>query len=88
MSKHYVYMLRCADDTLYCGYTPSPENRLKKHNLGTASRYTRARLPVKMVFLMEFDDKKEALRTEYTIKKLSKKEKEKLVAENPFCVSE
>ena len=82
MQKYYVYMLRCADGTLYCGYTPNPQKRLEMHNKGTASRYTRARLPVEMVFLMEFDDKSDALKTEYTIKQLSKKQKEELISKN------
>ncbi len=82
MQKYYVYMLRCNDGSLYCGYTPDPQKRVLLHNKGVASRYTRARLPVKMVFLMEFDSKGEALKTEYTIKHLSKKEKEELVLKN------
>ncbi len=86
MQKYYVYMLRCNDGSLYCGYTPDPQKRLILHNKGTASRYTRARLPVKMVFLMEFESKSEALKTEHTIKKLTKQEKEALVTENPFSV--
>lgn len=79
MQKYYVYILRCNDGTLYCGYTPDPQRRLEMHNKGVASRYTRARLPVKMVFLMEFDSKSEALKTEYTIKTLPKKDKEDLI---------
>jgi len=82
VQKYYVYMLRCNDGSLYCGYTPDPQKRLELHNKGVASRYTRARLPVEMVFLMEFDSKSEALKTEYTIKHLSKKEKEDLVSKN------
>ena len=76
---HYVYMLRCADNTLYSGYTTDPKKREETHNLGKGAKYTRVRLPVKMVYLEKFDDKSEALKREYALKQLSKAKKEELI---------
>ena len=77
--KHYVYILRCADGTFYTGYTTDPERRTRVHNSGKGAKYTRARLPVELIYTEEFDDKSEAQRREYAIKKMSRAEKEKLV---------
>jgi putative endonuclease len=76
---YYVYLLRCSDGTLYTGITNDLKKRLTMHNRGKASRYTRARLPVEMVFTEACSDKSEALKREYQIKGYKKKEKEKLV---------
>ena len=77
--KHFVYMLRCKDNSLYTGYTIDLNKRLKKHNDGKASKYTRSRLPVKLVFYKQVDSKSLGLKLEILLKKLNKKEKEKLV---------
>jgi putative endonuclease len=66
----YVYLLRCADGSLYCGWTTDPERRERQHQAGTASRYTRRRRPVRMVWTMPCADRSEALREEYRIKQL------------------
>lgn len=80
MEKHYyVYILRCADDTFYTGYTTNLENRLKTHNKGIASKYTRSRLPVTMIYSESYVEKTEALKREYQIKQLSRSEKEMLI---------
>ena len=76
---NYVYILRCADDTLYTGWTTSLERRLKAHNSGKGAKYTKARLPVEIVYYEEFEDKKEAMKREYAIKQLSRGEKLKLI---------
>lgn len=76
----FVYLLRCADDSLYCGWTTDPERRLRQHNAGTASRYTARRLPVAYAALMPAADRSAALREEARIKKLSRREKLALVA--------
>ena len=78
---NYAYMLRCADGSLYSGWTNDPVKREAKHNSGTGSRYTRTRRPVKIVYLEEFDTKIEAMKREYALKQLSKTEKERLVRE-------
>jgi len=70
-----VYILRCPDNTLYTGITNNVEKRLLAHNKGTASRYTRARLPVKLMAVSKCMSQSEALRLEMKIKKLPKDRK-------------
>ncbi|MFH1156389.1 MAG: GIY-YIG nuclease family protein [Pseudomonadota bacterium] len=65
-----VYLLRCSDNSLYCGVTKDVDSRLLKHNNGTASKYTRSRLPVKLAAVRDNLTKSEAFRLEYRIKKL------------------
>ncbi|MDC3237152.1 GIY-YIG nuclease family protein [bacterium] len=65
-----VYLLKCSDDSLYCGVTNNLTNRLIKHNKGIASKYTRARLPVELVAVINRFTKSEAYKIEYQIKKL------------------
>ena len=77
--KHYIYILRCADDTLYTGWTTDVERRVAVHNSGKGAKYTRARLPVELVYTEEFDDKVEAQKREYAIKQLTREEKEDII---------
>ncbi|MBO4776581.1 MAG: GIY-YIG nuclease family protein [Lachnospiraceae bacterium] len=78
--KFYVYILECADKTLYTGYTNDLEKRLKAHNEGKGAKYTKNRLPVKIVYHEEFDDKKEAMSREWFIKhRMTREEKVKLI---------
>jgi putative endonuclease len=74
------YILRCADDTLYTGITNDLEKRLAAHNAGTASKYTRTRMPVEMVFAEDCADRSAALRRELQIKKLKRPDKLALIA--------
>ena len=76
----FVYLLRCADGSLYCGWSTDPERRLRQHRAGTASRYTRRRLPVELVYTREFDTRSEAMREEVRIKRLTRGEKLALIA--------
>ena len=78
-SKHYIYILRCADGTLYTGWTNDIEKRIETHNSGKGAKYTRARLPVELVYTEEFDNKTEAQKRECAIKRLTRAEKEKLI---------
>ena len=71
----YVYLLRCADDSLYCGWTNDVERRLRAHRAGTASRYTRSRRPVILAFTAPVADRSAALREEARIKRLPRAEK-------------
>ena len=71
----YVYLLRCADGSLYCGWTTDPERRLRQHNAGTASHYTKRRRPVEYAMVTPAADRSAALREEARIKKLSRAEK-------------
>ena len=80
IKKYYVYILECADKTLYTGYTNDLEKRLKAHNEGKGAKYTKNRLPVKIVYHEEFDDKKEAMSREWFIKhRLTREEKLELI---------
>ena len=72
---NYVYILSCSDVSLYTGWTNNLEKRIKAHSNGKGAKYTRARLPVELVYFEEFEDKIEAMRREYAIKKLTRKEK-------------
>ena len=75
----FVYLLRCADQTLYCGWSTDPARRFLEHQAGTASRYTRSRRPVELVWTLECRSRSEALREEARIKRLSPREKRALV---------
>jgi len=75
----YVYILRCGDDTLYTGVTDDVEKRLAAHRAGKGAKYTRGRSPLELVYVEEQPDKSAALRREIAIKKLSRREKLKLV---------
>ena len=75
----YVYLLKCRDDTLYCGYTNDLEKRLQTHNAGEGAKYTKTRLPVELVYSEEYATKSEALKREYAIKQLSREEKQQLI---------
>lgn len=74
----YCYILECADGTFYTGWTTDPKRRLEQHNKGTGSRYTRSRLPVKMVYLEPQPDRATAMKRELAIKRLSRERKIKL----------
>jgi putative endonuclease len=75
----YVYLLRCGDDTLYCGWTTDIERRLAAHRAGTASRYTRSRSPVELAAAIPVADRSAALREEARIKQLPRRAKLQLV---------
>ena len=76
---NYTYILKCADGSLYCGSTKDVERRLASHNAGTASKYTRTRRPVELVWYEEFGTKQEAMSREFRIKRLTRQEKLALI---------
>ncbi len=76
---NYVYILECRDRSLYTGWTNNLEKRVSAHSKGKGSKYTRARLPVKLVYFEEYEDKIEAQKREYAIKKLPRDKKLKLL---------
>ncbi|MBL6975057.1 MAG: GIY-YIG nuclease family protein [Deltaproteobacteria bacterium] len=80
MKPWVIYILRCGDGTLYTGITNDLARRLAAHGGGTASKYTRARLPVDLVYSEEASDRSQATRREAAIKKLSRRDKTALVA--------
>lgn len=77
---NYTYIVKCSDNTLYTGWTNDLEKRLKAHNEGRGAKYTKSRTPVVLVYYEEFPDKASAMRREYEIKKLSRREKEMLIS--------
>ena len=79
MKPNYTYILRCADGTLYTGWTNDLEKRLAAHNAGTAAKYTRPRRPVTLVYQEAFPTQEEAMRRERQIKRLTRAEKLALI---------
>ena len=79
LDMNYTYILECNDGTLYCGWTNNLEKRIKSHNDGKGAKYTRSRLPVKLVYFEKFDSPIEAQKREREIKKLSRSEKLNLI---------
>lgn len=80
-TSHYFYVLLCADDTFYGGYTIDPERRLTQHNNGTGAKYTRVkkRQPMTMIYKEAFDTKRAAMQAEYAFKQLARHEKERFL---------
>jgi predicted GIY-YIG superfamily endonuclease len=77
--RWFVYVLRCADGTLYTGIAKDVNRRRDQHNAGTASRYTRSRLPVELVYQEAQASQGSALRREAAIKALSRRQKESII---------
>ena len=75
----FVYILRCADETLYCGITDDVPKRLEAHRSGKGAKYTRGRAPLELVYQEVCEDHSHALRREWEVKKLTRTEKEKLM---------
>ena len=75
---HFVYMVRCADGTLYTGYARDPERRTKVHNTGRGAKYTAQRLPVSLVYSESCESRSAALKREFEVKRLARQQKELL----------
>ena len=84
---NYTYLLRCADNSLYCGWTNHLKERIETHNAGKGAKYTKSRRPVVLVYFEAWDTKEEAMKREAAIKKMTKKEKEALAAEFRIIIS-
>lgn len=78
---NYTYLVRCADDTLYCGWTNRLEKRIEAHNQGKGAKYTKCRRPVVLAYYEEFQTKEEAMRREAAIKRLCRRDKLYLIEE-------
>ncbi|GEQ17268.1 MULTISPECIES: GIY-YIG nuclease family protein [Clostridium] len=76
---NYVYIVECSDGTLYTGWTNNLDKRIEQHCNGTGAKYTRGRGPVTLVYHEEFNDKRDAMRREYEIKRYSRINKLKLI---------
>ncbi len=83
MEKNYTYLLRCADGTLYCGWTNDLAGRVEAHNAGKGAKYTRSRRPVSLVYYEEYATKREAMQREYEVKHLTRSQKLALIASSP-----
>ena len=79
----FVYIVRCADGTLYTGWTNDLEHRLAAHNAGRGAKYTRSRLPVALVWFETFETKQEAMAREWQVKHLTRTEKLALLPASP-----
>ena len=79
---HHVYVLECADGSLYTGYTTDVERRVAEHDAGEGAKYTRGRTPVELVHAESFDSQSAAMSREYEIKELSRAGKERLLEGN------
>ena len=86
--KVFVYILECGDGSLYTGWTTDLEDRIKTHNSGQGAKYTRSRLPVKLVYFEEAEDRSAALKREAAIKKLPREKKLLLIKQNGNADSE
>nr|WP_314277954.1 GIY-YIG nuclease family protein [uncultured Peptostreptococcus sp.] len=82
----YTYLLRCKDNSLYCGYTGNVERRMKEHKIGSGSKYVKAKGYMKLEFYLSVKSRSEAMKFESYIKSLPKKEKEKLVSGDSFVL--
>ena len=80
MTGFFNYILRCADGTLYSGFTTDPAARLAAHNAGTGAKYTRSRRPVALIALWQWPDKSSAMSAEWRVKQLTHEQKEQLIA--------
>ena len=76
---YFIYIVKCKDETYYTGYTTNIEKRIKAHNEGKGAKYTRSRLPVKLVYWEQYEEKTQALKREYAIKQLTRKQKQQLI---------
>ena len=82
-TEHFVYMVECADGTIYTGWTTDLERRMQSHSNGTGAKYTKGRGPVRLLYSEAFPTKGEALRREMQIKKLKREKKLELIGK--FC---
>ena len=80
----FVYMVECADKTLYTGWTTDVERRLKAHNAGRGAKYTRERGPVRLVYIEEVADRRAAMKRELEIKRMARAKKLQLIGSEEF----
>lgn len=76
---NYTYIIECKDKTFYTGWTNHLQKRIKAHNDGKGAKYTKSRLPVRLVYYEVYETKQEAMKREYAIKQLTREQKKKLI---------
>ena len=81
--KAYMYVVECSDGSYYTGYTTDVKRRLAVHNSGKGAKYTRARLPVKLIYVEGFASKEEAMSAEALLKRKKRPQKERFLSVNP-----
>jgi putative endonuclease len=79
VSEYYCYIVECQDGTFYTGWTTDPRRRVRQHNAGYGAHYTRARRPVRLVYLETHPDRSSAMRREFKIKKYARSRKQALI---------
>ena len=79
--KAYMYVVECCDGTYYTGYTTDVKKRIAVHNSGKGAKYTRARLPVKLIYVEGFDSKEEAMSAEALLKRKKRQQKERFLSD-------
>ena len=84
---YYVYVLLCGNGSYYTGYAKDIEKRFKQHKRGNGARYTKMHRPEKLVYIAEFNTRREAIRREKRIKRLSHDEKQKLVVSHSCAIT-
>ena len=85
---NYTYILRCADGSLYTGWTNDLDKRIQEHKTGRGGKYTRAHAPVELVYYESFDTKNEAMSREWHIKQLTRKQKLALIGRKDTDIEE
>lgn len=85
---HYAYMIRCADNTIYSGYSTDPLRREEVHNSGKGAKYTRNRLPVELIHVEIFENKSDAMKREWALKQLTHSQKEDLAKSPINCIAQ
>lgn len=80
--KAYMYVVECCDGTYYTGYTTDVKKRIAVHNNGKGAKYTRARLPVKLIYVEGFDSKEEAMSAEALLKRKKRPQKERFLSDS------
>ena len=80
--KAYMYVVECRDGSYYTGYTTDVKKRITVHNSGKGAKYTRARLPVKLIYVQGFDSKEEAMSAEALLKRKKRPQKERFLSDN------
>jgi putative endonuclease len=83
VAEYFCYILECADGTLYTGWTTDPDRRLHEHNAGRGAHYTRARRPLRLVYLEEHPDRRSAMQRELQIKRRGRRHKLALIERTP-----
>lgn len=80
---NYTYLLECSDHSFYCGWTNDLDKRVMAHNSGNGAKYTKSRRPVALVYYETYETKEAAMKREAAIKRMSRREKERLISSGP-----